>query len=76
VVLADITPSGARLAARSRRGRRGAVRAHRRRRCRQVDALVAQAVARFGRIDCAFNNAGIEEEHLKLADPTRRCTTA
>ena len=34
----------------------------------QVDALVAQAVARYGRIDCAFNNAGIEEEHHKLAD--------
>jgi NAD(P)-dependent dehydrogenase (short-subunit alcohol dehydrogenase family) len=34
----------------------------------QVDALVAQAVARFGRLDCAFNNAGIEEEHLKLAE--------
>ena len=34
----------------------------------QVDALVAAAVARFGRLDCAFNNAGIEEEHLKLAE--------
>jgi NAD(P)-dependent dehydrogenase (short-subunit alcohol dehydrogenase family) len=34
----------------------------------QVDALVARAVARFGRLDCAFNNAGIEEEHRKLAD--------
>jgi NAD(P)-dependent dehydrogenase (short-subunit alcohol dehydrogenase family) len=34
----------------------------------QVDALVAEAVARYGRIDCAFNNAGIEEEHSKLAD--------
>jgi NAD(P)-dependent dehydrogenase (short-subunit alcohol dehydrogenase family) len=33
-----------------------------------VDALVAAAVARFGRIDCAFNNAGIEEEHVKLAE--------
>ena len=33
-----------------------------------VDALVAAAVARFGRIDCAFNNAGIEEEQVKLAD--------
>ncbi|MEO8160205.1 MAG: SDR family oxidoreductase [Arenimonas sp.] len=33
-----------------------------------VDALVAAAVQRFGRIDCAFNNAGIEEEHLKLAE--------
>jgi len=33
-----------------------------------VDALVAAAVARFGRIDCAFNNAGIEEEQAKLAE--------
>jgi len=33
-----------------------------------VDAMVNAAVARFGRIDCAFNNAGIEEEHVKLAD--------
>jgi NAD(P)-dependent dehydrogenase (short-subunit alcohol dehydrogenase family) len=30
--------------------------------------MVRRAVARFGRIDCAFNNAGIEEEHLKLAE--------
>ena len=34
----------------------------------QVEAMVAQAVARFGRLDCAFNNAGIEEEHHKLAE--------
>jgi NAD(P)-dependent dehydrogenase (short-subunit alcohol dehydrogenase family) len=34
----------------------------------QVDAMVAAAVARFGRIDCAFNNAGIEEEQVKLAE--------
>ena len=33
-----------------------------------VDALVAAAVSRFGRIDCAFNNAGIEEEQAKLAE--------
>jgi NAD(P)-dependent dehydrogenase (short-subunit alcohol dehydrogenase family) len=33
-----------------------------------VDALVAAAGARFGRVDCAFNNAGIEEEHVKLAE--------
>jgi NAD(P)-dependent dehydrogenase (short-subunit alcohol dehydrogenase family) len=32
-----------------------------------VDAMVQAAVARFGRIDCAFNNAGIEEENAKLA---------
>jgi NAD(P)-dependent dehydrogenase (short-subunit alcohol dehydrogenase family) len=34
----------------------------------QVQAMVAQVVARFGRLDCAFNNAGIEEEHMRLAD--------
>jgi NAD(P)-dependent dehydrogenase (short-subunit alcohol dehydrogenase family) len=34
----------------------------------QVDDMVAAAVARIGRIDCAFNNAGIEEEYLKLAE--------
>jgi NAD(P)-dependent dehydrogenase (short-subunit alcohol dehydrogenase family) len=28
----------------------------------QVERLVAQTVARFGRLDCAFNNAGIEHE--------------
>ena len=37
-------------------------------RAADVDALVAAAVAEFGRIDCAFNNAGIEEEHVKLAE--------
>jgi len=34
----------------------------------QVQAMVTQVVSRFGRIDCAFNNAGIEEEHMRLAD--------
>lgn len=34
----------------------------------QVQALVAGAVQQMGRIDCAFNNAGIEEEHLRIAD--------
>jgi NAD(P)-dependent dehydrogenase (short-subunit alcohol dehydrogenase family) len=34
----------------------------------QVEALVAATVARYGRLDCAFNNAGIEEEHQRLAD--------
>ncbi|MFA6985998.1 MAG: SDR family oxidoreductase [Arenimonas sp.] len=33
-----------------------------------VEALVAEAVATYGRLDCAFNNAGIEEEHLRLAE--------
>ena len=34
----------------------------------QVQAMVTQVVSRFGRLDCAFNNAGIEEEHMRLAD--------
>ena len=34
----------------------------------QVQAMVSQVVAHFGRLDCAFNNAGIEEEHMRLAD--------
>jgi NAD(P)-dependent dehydrogenase (short-subunit alcohol dehydrogenase family) len=33
-----------------------------------VAAMVAHAVAAYGRIDCAVNNAGIEEEHRRLAD--------
>jgi len=33
-----------------------------------VQALVAEAVNGFGRLDGAFNNAGIEEEHNRLAD--------
>lgn len=35
-----------------------------------VETMVAQVVAHFGRLDCAFNNAGIEEEHMRLADCT------
>jgi NAD(P)-dependent dehydrogenase (short-subunit alcohol dehydrogenase family) len=33
----------------------------------QVENLLRIGVARFGRIDFAFNNAGIEEEHGRLA---------
>jgi NAD(P)-dependent dehydrogenase (short-subunit alcohol dehydrogenase family) len=33
-----------------------------------VDAAVASAVERFGRLDCAFNNAGIGGESTRLAD--------
>lgn len=36
----------------------------------EVEAMVAATVLAFGRIDCAFNNAGIEEEHRRLADCT------
>jgi NAD(P)-dependent dehydrogenase (short-subunit alcohol dehydrogenase family) len=37
-------------------------------RAAEVEALVDKTVAYYGRLDCAFNNAGIEEEHLALAD--------
>jgi NAD(P)-dependent dehydrogenase (short-subunit alcohol dehydrogenase family) len=33
-----------------------------------VAAMVAKTVETWGRLDCAFNNAGIEEEHMRLAD--------
>ncbi len=33
-----------------------------------VQGMVARTIATYGRLDCAFNNAGIEEEHLRLAD--------
>jgi NAD(P)-dependent dehydrogenase (short-subunit alcohol dehydrogenase family) len=34
----------------------------------QVSALVAECVERFGRLDCAFNNAGIGGESARIAD--------
>ena len=34
----------------------------------QVQAMVDTVVSHFGRLDCAFNNAGIEIEHLPLAE--------
>lgn len=36
----------------------------------QVAAMVAKVVARFGRLDVAFNNAGIDVEHEPLAKAT------
>jgi NAD(P)-dependent dehydrogenase (short-subunit alcohol dehydrogenase family) len=33
-----------------------------------VKAMVDQTIAWYGRLDCAFNNAGIMEENAKLAD--------
>ncbi|MES2300107.1 MAG: SDR family oxidoreductase [Pseudomonadota bacterium] len=36
-------------------------------RAAEVAELVEATVATFGRLDCAFNNAGIEEEHAPLA---------
>lgn len=37
-------------------------------RAAEVEALIDQAVATYGRLDCAFNNAGIEIEHQPLAE--------
>ncbi len=33
-----------------------------------VRDFVAQVVARYGRLDCAVNNAGVEGQRTKLAD--------
>jgi NAD(P)-dependent dehydrogenase (short-subunit alcohol dehydrogenase family) len=38
----------------------------------EVEAMVAQALQTYGRIDCAFNNAGIEGEMA----PTAQCSEA
>jgi NAD(P)-dependent dehydrogenase (short-subunit alcohol dehydrogenase family) len=35
---------------------------------KSVKAMVDQTIAWYGRLDCAFNNAGIMEENAKLAD--------
>lgn len=34
----------------------------------EVESLIAGIVSAYGRLDCAFNNAGIEIEHHALAD--------
>ncbi|MES1932406.1 3-oxoacyl-ACP reductase [Salinisphaera shabanensis T35B1] len=36
----------------------------------QVEALVAQSVERFGRLDAAFNNAGVQTAAVETADAT------
>ncbi len=38
---------------------------------RQVEAMVAQTVAAFGRLDVAFNNAGVQNVLAETADATR-----
>ena len=34
----------------------------------EVEPLMTETVARFGRLDCAFNNAGLEADLTPLAD--------
>jgi len=38
-----------------------------------VEDLVQQAVKRFGRLDCAFNNAGVAGDQARTADSTEQC---
>ncbi len=37
----------------------------------QVEAMVKQAVATFGRLDAAYNNAGVQNVLAETADTTR-----
>ncbi len=37
----------------------------------QVEAMVAQTVSKFGRLDAAYNNAGVQNELAEAADQTR-----
>lgn len=70
VLLADIDADGVHAAAATIRDAGGHAEAH------AVDvadsaamaALFAHIAERHGRLDCAFNNAGIEEESARLAD--------
>jgi NAD(P)-dependent dehydrogenase (short-subunit alcohol dehydrogenase family) len=70
VLLADIAVDGVHAAAATIRDAGGHAEAH------AVDvadsaamaALFAHIAERHGRLDCAFNNAGIEEESARLAD--------
>jgi NAD(P)-dependent dehydrogenase (short-subunit alcohol dehydrogenase family) len=70
VVVADIDAAGAEATVLALReaGGTGLARRTDVTRSDQVDALIAAAVAAFGRLDCAFNNAGIQEEHGRLLD--------
>ena len=69
VVVADVAASGADVARQITAGGGRAEYVH----CdvtstAQVEALVAHTIQAFGGLDFAFNNAGIEEEHARLAD--------
>lgn len=70
VVVADIDVAGAEatLLALREAGGTGLARRTDVTRSDEVDALIAAAVAAFGRLDCAFNNAGIQDEHGRLLD--------
>jgi len=70
VIVADIDGTGAEATLQALRAAGGTGIARRTdvTRSDEVDALVCAAVAAFGRLDCAFNNAGIQDEHGRLLD--------
>jgi NAD(P)-dependent dehydrogenase (short-subunit alcohol dehydrogenase family) len=41
----------------------------------QVEAMIAQTVATFGRLDAAYNNAGAQNVLAETADTTRKIST-
>src|SRR5262249_33573340 len=70
VTLADLDASGGEETARLIHAAGGEARFVRAdvSRAADVEALITAAVATFGRLDCAFNNAGINEEHGPLTE--------
>ncbi len=70
LVIADVAEQGGRETVEMIRGKGGEAQFHR---CDvakagDVDALVAAAVKAYGRLDCAFNNAGIGGAQRRTAD--------
>jgi NAD(P)-dependent dehydrogenase (short-subunit alcohol dehydrogenase family) len=72
VVVADYNPDGGERAARAIKeaGGEALFQAADVSKPADVEALVARTIAAYGRLDCAFNNAGIEGEFV----PTPECT--
>ena len=72
VVIADVDVPGGEAVARQLQGQHGTACFVRTdvSKAAEVEALVHQAVTRYGRLDCAFNNAGILGNRLAVADTT------
>jgi NAD(P)-dependent dehydrogenase (short-subunit alcohol dehydrogenase family) len=70
VIVADVVEQGGRETVEMIRGKGGDAQFHRCdvSRAADVDAMIAAAVKAFGRLDCAFNNAGIGGAQKKTAD--------
>jgi len=70
LVVADVVEAGGRETAEMIRGKSGTAQFHRCdvARASDVDSLIATAIKAYGRLDCAFNNAGIGGAQRKTAD--------